>query len=97
MINRLVDVSFLVFPFAASNESQFIEVLLTVACCFSDNLKTLMSSDLPENMEIVNQFYMGLNFIVRYSVGERRIKNSVKKRGPAFWVRYGKTFFNNIY
>jgi hypothetical protein len=91
MINKLIESSFLIFPFAASSEAELIEVVLTVATTVSIKLRTIMNSTIPDNKIIYEQFYMGVNFILRYSVGGRRLKDAVKKRGPAFFVRYNET------
>ena len=88
--NRLVDAAFLIFPFGAESENQLIELMITVAASLSAKFNTLMSSPIHENRMIYTEIYMCLNFVVRYSVGERRVKQSEKKRGAAFYVRYNK-------
>ena len=53
-------------------------------CVQTGDVKVVMQTD-PVTWK---EFYMVINFLVRYTVGKRRSPDSTKSRGPVFWVRY---------
>jgi len=83
VLSPLCDIVFMLFPMGCDTIPEFVELLLGV-CVQTAHVREVMQLD----PILWKEFYMVINFLVRYTVGKRRSSDSTKSRGPVFWVRY---------
>jgi hypothetical protein len=81
------DFAFIVFPEGCDTIAEFVEICMT-ACLASFSDSTGLEQIIEQEPEIYCELYMIINYVIRYTVGAKRVETKTKPRGAAFFVRY---------
>ena len=81
------DIVFLNFPEGCNTLTEFVELCMAaLLSSFSEvvGLEEIMEQE----KDVYDELYMILNFVLRYTIGEKRVATKTNSRGAAFFVRY---------
>jgi len=87
LVSNAIDFSFLIFPEAIDSIAELVELCMVACLCsFSDEVG--MEEIIHQDRELYSELYFIINYIIRYTFGEKRVETKTNFRGPAFYVRY---------
>jgi len=81
------DFVFINFPEGCNTIAEFIELCMAaLLSSFSEVVG--LEEVIEKEAHVYDELYMILNFVLRYTVGEKRVSTKTSTRGAAFYVRY---------
>jgi hypothetical protein len=81
------DFAFINFPEGCNTIAEFVELCMAaLLSSFSEVVG--LEEIIEQEKDVYDELYMIMNFVLRYTIGEKRVSTKTSLRGAAFFVRY---------